>query len=256
MKPKLTRGIRIWCRTAKSQRHRRYPLLALSLHCAWRHDEKRVLKIERPAAPGAYACDRCDGLRQVNVPAQLHSARYGTGRGVCVLDPHGSHPDSLLNMVLRFLIDHQWIKSRRVHIIAPNIRDMVVGFNPLAPLPNTDPAVVAGAMLEAFSRVWGDEDTHKTPLTRRVLRNIFIALSKSGRPLADAAHLLDYEDPLGLRRELIGLVTNRQAKRELEHIERLAREPRGLTEFNAQVLGPANRLAEFLACEAMEHMFR
>ena len=117
------------------------------------------------------------------------------GRGVCVLDPHGGHPDSLLNMVLRFLHDHKWFASKRVHIIAPNIRDLVVGLNPLAPLPDTDPAVIAGALLEAFSRVWGDEDSHKTPLTRRILRNVFTALAESGRPLADAAQLLDYDDP-------------------------------------------------------------
>ena len=85
------------------------------------------------------------------------------GRGVCVLDPHGGHPGSLLNMVLRFLSDHKWFDSRRVHIIAPNIRELVVGLNPLAALPYTDPAVIAGAMNEAFARVWGDEDTHKTP---------------------------------------------------------------------------------------------
>ena len=43
----------------------------------------------------------------------------------------------------------------------------------------------------------------KTPTTRRILRNTFTALAECGRPLADAAHLLDYEDPNGLRLELI-----------------------------------------------------
>lgn len=103
------------------------------------------------------------------------------GRGVCVLDPHGGHPGSLLNMVLCFLHDHNWFASKRVHIIAPNTRDLVVGLNPLAPLPGTDPAVIAGAMQEAFARVWGDEDAHKTPLTRRILRSVFIALAETGR---------------------------------------------------------------------------
>jgi hypothetical protein len=177
------------------------------------------------------------------------------GRGVCLLDPHGGHPDSLLNMVLRFLHDHQWFASKRVHIVAPNIRELVVGLNPLAPLPDTDPAVIAGAMQEAFARVWGDEDTHKTPLTRRILRNIFIALVECGRPLVDAAQLLDYADPDRLRLELIGCLKNESARQELERIERLSREPRGLSDFEGNVLGPTNRLAEFLACEAMRLMF-
>ena len=177
------------------------------------------------------------------------------GRGVCVLDPHGGHPDSLLNMVLRFLSDHKWFDARRVHIIAPNIREHVVGLNPLAPLPDTDPAVIAGALLEAFSRVWGDEDTHKTPLTRRILRNIFIALAECGRPLSDAAQLLEYDDPQGLRLEVLTKVKNRNARDELKRIENLSKQPRGLTDFEATVLGPTNRLAEFLACEAMHLMF-
>ncbi len=177
------------------------------------------------------------------------------GRGVCVLDPHGGHPDSLLNMVLRFLSDHQWFAARRVHIIAPNIRKHVVGLNPLAPLPGTDPAVIAGAMVEAFGRVWGDEDTRGKPLTRRILRNMFIALAGSGLPLADAAHLLDYGDRPGLRRSLISTLTDENARREIENIERLSKQPRGLSDFEANVLGPANRLAEFLACEATRLMF-
>jgi hypothetical protein len=176
------------------------------------------------------------------------------GRGVCVLDPHGGHPDSLLNMVLRFLHDHQWFASKRVHIIAPNTREQVVGLNPLAPLPNTDPAVTAGAMEQAFARVWADEDTHKTPLTRRILRSVFIALAETGHTLADAAHLLDYE-ARDFRQELIDTIEHPQAKQDLEHINRLSRDRYGLADFNATVLGPTNRVVEFLACEAMRLMF-
>ena len=176
------------------------------------------------------------------------------GRGVCVLDPHGGHPGSLLNMVLRFLSDHKSFNSRRVHIIAPNIRELVVGLNPLAALPYTDPAVIAGAMNEAFARVWGDEDTHKTPLTRRILRRVFTALAECGRPLADAAHLLDYEDPNGLRLELIDKVANKSARDELKRIERLSKQ-RDVSKFEETVIGPTNRLAEFLACDAVQLMF-
>jgi len=218
-------------------------------------DQERMLRIEdKPRLEhmhviGATGCGKSTFL--LNCILQ----DIARGRGVCVLDPHGSHPDSLLNMLLRFLQDHKWFASKRVHIIAPNIRDYVVGLNPLASLPNTDPAVIADAMQEAFSRVWGDEDAHKTPLTRRILRNIFIALAETGRPLADAMQLLDYEDPYRLRLELIAKLENESARQELERIERRSREPRGLTDFEANVLGPTNRLAEFLACDAMRLMF-
>ena len=218
-------------------------------------DAGQVLKIEdRPRMEhmhviGATGCGKSTFL--LNCILQ----DIARGRGVCVLDPHGGHPDSLLNMVLRFLRDHGWFASKRVHIMAPNAQKAVVGLNPLAPLPHTDPAVIADAMSEAFSRVWGDEDMHKTPLTKRVLGRVFTALSEARLPLASAAELLDYEDPQGVRKTLIGLIKNKHAKAELEKIERLSREKRGLSDFNAYVLGPSNRLAEFLACQALERMF-
>ena len=177
------------------------------------------------------------------------------GHGVCVLDPHGGHPDSLFNKAVAFLHDHRWFDTGKVHIIAPNSREHVVGFNPLAPIGGTDPAVIAGALLEAFSRVWGNEDTHSTPMIRRVLLATFIALAEARLPLAEATNLLDYEDRLGLRRELIASVKNDGARRTLEDIHRLSMKPNAIEQFNKTVLGPENRLVDFLACDAIRLMF-
>ena len=116
----------------------------------------------------------------------------------------------------------------------------------LAPLPNTDPAVLAGAMKQAFSRVWSDEDTHKTPLTTRILRNIFTALAETGRPLADAAQLLDYEDPHRLRLELIANLKNENARQELKRIERRSREPRDLSNSRRTSSAPRTASLNFL----------
>lgn len=176
------------------------------------------------------------------------------GRGVCVLDPHGGHPDSLLNMVLRFLHDHRWLASRKVHIIAPNVREHVVGFNPLAPLPGTDVSVVAGAMIKAFERAWGDENTLEKPTTRRLLRTIFTTLVERRMTIPDAELLLDYEDVPGVRRRVISELRDEQARRDLERIERIARQPRSLELFEQTVVGPVNRLAEFVSCEAIRTM--
>ena len=176
------------------------------------------------------------------------------GRGVCVLDPHGGHPDSLLNMVLRFLHDHDWLATRKVHIIAPNVREHVVGFNPLAPLPGTDVSVIAGAMIKAFERVWGDEDTHEKPLMRRLLRTIFTALTERGMTIPDAELLLDYEDAAGVRLNIISGLKNEQARRDLERIERLSKQPRAYEAFEQTVVGPLNRLAEFVSCDAIRAM--
>ena len=129
----------------------------------------------------------------------------------------------------------------QVHIIAPNIREHVVGLNPLAPLPNTDPAVIAGAMLEAFSRVWGDEDTHKTPMTRACCATFLPPLPNRGLPLAEATNFsttMIVRICAGTYRNL----KNEKRGKSSSDIERLSREPRGLTDFETKVLGPENRL--------------
>lgn len=175
------------------------------------------------------------------------------GRGVCVLDPHGGHPDSLINTVLRYLHEHRWFAARKVHIIAPNVREDVVGFDPLAPLPNTDAPVIAGAMIKAFERVWGDEDTHEKPTTRRLLRTVFTALVECGLTIPDAVDLLSHDDHR-LRLRVLTDIGDENARRDLERIETLSNQPRSFQEFEQTVLGPVNRLAEFVSCEAIRTM--
>ena len=217
-------------------------------------DSKRLItlddkpRLEHMHAIGATGCGKSTFL--LNCILQ----DIARGRGVCVLDPHGGHPDSLMNMVLRFLHDHNWFAGRKVHIIAPNVREHVVGLNPLAPLPNTEHAVIAGAMLKAFERVWGDEDTHEKPTTRRLLRTIFMALTETRMTIADAVNLLDYEDADGFRLKVIEGLEDDIVKSNIERIEKLSRQPRGFQEFENTVLGPMNRLAEFIACPAIRAM--
>ena len=75
------------------------------------------------------------------------------GCGVCVFDPHGNHPDSLYRRLASWLDRSGFIETGRVHLIDPNVREHVVGLNPLTPLDDTDHSVIADALLEAFSRV-------------------------------------------------------------------------------------------------------
>ena len=176
------------------------------------------------------------------------------GRGVCVLDPHGGHPDSVFNQVLASLRNNGWFDTGKVHIVAPNSPEYVVGFNPLAPVGKKDPSVIADAMLEAFQRVWGNENADTKPLMHRILLATFIALSEAHLPLAEASNLLDYEDRSGLRRKLIASTKNPVARNGLEYIQRLA-EKRDSSEFNQTVMGPENRLVKFLASDAIRLMF-
>ena len=109
-------------------------------------------------------------------------------------------------------------------------------------------------MLEAFQRVWGNENADSKPLMHRILTATFIALCEAHLPLAEASSLLDYEDRSGLRRKLIATTKNPVAREGLEYIQRLA-EKRDSSEFNQTVMGPENRLVKFLASDAIRLMF-
>ena len=109
-------------------------------------------------------------------------------------------------------------------------------------------------MLEAFQRVWGNENADSKPLMHRILTATFIALCEAHLPLAEASNLLDYEDRSGLRRKLIATTKNTVARDGLEYIQRLA-EKRDSSEFNQTVMGPENRLVKFSASDAIRLMF-
>ena len=89
---------------------------------------------------------------------------------------------------------------RTVHLVDPNAPTHTVGFNPLErPDEETDLSVIANTTLDAFERVWGDEDTHAKPTIRRVLKGTFSALAELGLTISDAELLLDPHDKKGVR---------------------------------------------------------
>src|SRR5262249_2211734 len=80
-------------------------------------------------------------------------------RGVCVVDPHGNHPDSLYRSVLSWLDRRGFTETRTIHLIDPNAATHVTGIDPLAlPSSDYDFTVIAEAMQEALERLWGEED--------------------------------------------------------------------------------------------------
>src|SRR5581483_2836939 len=50
------------------------------------------------------------------------------GRGVCVVDPHGSHEDSLYRSLVGWLDQSGLLRSRTVHLIDPNATTHTTGF--------------------------------------------------------------------------------------------------------------------------------
>jgi hypothetical protein len=178
------------------------------------------------------------------------------GRGVCVVDPHGDHPDSLYRSLLGWLHHHGYTaggeNARPIHLIDPNASSHTVGFNPLArPDVETDLSVVAGVALEAFERVWGGEDTQTKPTIRRVLRATFVALAELGLTLSEAELLYDVDDPHGVRAWAAAHVRDPYARTELKRLHDLSCDPSMRRDFRVEVVGPINRIAEFVSAPAI-----
>lgn len=170
------------------------------------------------------------------------------GRGVCVVDPHGNHPDGLYRSLLLWLFEKGYHKTRTVHLVDPNAATHTVGFNPLQrPDEETDLSVIANTTLDAFERVWGDEDTHSKPTIRRVLKGTFSALSELGLTISDAELLLDPHDRKGVRAWAISKLTDRYSRGVLEDLHQMALDERNKRDFRVEVMGPKNRLAEFVS---------
>jgi hypothetical protein len=174
------------------------------------------------------------------------------GRGVLFVDPHGDHPGSGYRSLLAWLDARGYARTRTIHLVDPNSPTHTVGFNPLErPDPETDLSVIAGVALEAFERVWGGEDTQAKPTIRRVIKATFVALAQLGLTLVEAGLLYDPDDAAGARSWAIANVTDPYARDVLKRLDQLAQDPRTRREFAMEVVGPINRLAEFVSSSAI-----
>jgi hypothetical protein len=174
------------------------------------------------------------------------------GRGVLYVDPHGDHPASGYRELLTWLHAGGYTRTRTIHLIDPNASTHTVGFNPLErPDPQTDLSVIAGVALEAFERVWGGEDTQTKPTIRRVLKATFVALAQLGLTLVEAGQLYDPDDASGVRGWAIETITDPYARDVLKRLHQLAEDPRTRRDFGVEVVGPINRLSEFVGSAAI-----
>ena len=177
------------------------------------------------------------------------------GRGLVLLDPHGNHPDSIFARVSRWIATTPLANTSRIHIISPNDPDTVVGFNPLAKIPGTSLSVIADALLQAFERAWGDENTQQKPTIRSVLKATFIALAELDLTLCEAKFLFDQTE-IGhrVRERALAQLTDEYARDELSRLHETAKSDRSKRDFRAEVVGPINRINEFISSEAIRAM--
>ena len=160
-----------------------------------------------------------------------------SGNGVCVIDPHGT----LYEPLVQWCATHRAHSRRRIHLINPSQGDWVVGFNPLRLTDGGEPSVRVDAMVNACAQVW-QEDSTRTPLLRKCLRAVFYALAVRGCTLLEAVELASTADVSGLRAFLTDGLPDRVFRTVWADFNSLP--PR---EFAEQFSSTHNRLLEFLA---------
>jgi hypothetical protein len=175
------------------------------------------------------------------------------GRGVCIVDPHGSHPGSLYASMIAWLSKRKIDKSRTIHLIDPNAGTHITGFNPLS-LPSADyePPVIAEAMQQALERVWGEEDMNTKPTMQRVLAALLTMLVELKLTLAEINLFFDPDDSLGVRAWAMKELKNEDARDELAWLHAIASDARGAQDFRQEVMGPRNRLAKITRNESIK----
>jgi len=105
------------------------------------------------------------------------------GTGICLLDPHGF----LFSDTAKWLQAIDWPKDKII-LVDPSSDDFATGFNPLK-FSVKDLSFAVDAMVRACAKVWGGEDTDRTPLLKRCLRIIFHALAERRLSLLEAQYL-------------------------------------------------------------------
>lgn len=111
-----------------------------------------------------------------------------SGEGLCLLDPHGSLYDDVVEWCAATgLLD----KRDNILLFDPAAEGWTFGFNPLN-LGTRDPARVADAIdaiVKAIAHIWGSEDLSRTPRLYRRLPAILYAAWAHGMTLPEAVEL-------------------------------------------------------------------
>lgn len=109
--------------------------------------------------------------------------------GLCLIDPHGH----LYDDVVRWCETKRFLGRRKIILFNPSEEEWTFGFNPLH-LNTPDLSFQVDAMVKACAKVWGGEDTDKTPLLKRCLRVVFHVLAEKQMSLLESQHLINPVD--------------------------------------------------------------
>ena len=95
------------------------------------------------------------------------------GNGLCLIDPHGY----LYNDIVKWCATKDMAERKKIILFNPSADGWSFGFNPLRK-DTAEISFLVDSMVKAVAKVWGGEDTDRTPLLKRCLRTIFHVLQR------------------------------------------------------------------------------
>lgn len=162
--------------------------------------------------------------------------------GLCLIDPHGYLYDEIIQ-----LLDGIKFPKEKIILIDPSETDYVPAFDPLRPI-GKDLSYQVDAMVNACAKVWGGEDTDKTPLLKRCLRITFHALAEAGLSLLEAQYLISPTQK-SVREYVAEKVKDPIIREQWEYFNTLTAK-----NFYEEFGSTINRLMEFLAAERLRNI--
>lgn len=106
--------------------------------------------------------------------------------GLCLIDPHGY----LYNDIVQWCETKRFLGRKKILLFDPAEEGWTFAFNPLK-VSSSTLSFHVDCMVQACAKVWGGEDTDKTPLLKRCLRVIFHILAEKKLSLLDAQYLIN-----------------------------------------------------------------
>ena len=160
--------------------------------------------------------------------------------GLCLIDPHGY----LYNDIIKWCTSKGFINRDyfplEFILFEPSEDTWSFGFNPLK-VGSSDISFHVDAMVKAVAKVWGGEDSNKTPLLKRMLRILFHVLAEQELSLLEA-YLLISPVQSELRKYITKQIKDVIIREQWEYFNTLRP-----NQFNEQVGSTINRMMEFLA---------
>lgn len=161
------------------------------------------------------------------------------GRGLCVLDWHGS----LYNDVLRYCaLQDVGLPGdfRSVVLLNPSRPDFVTGFNPFA-AADSDISVQVSRRVDATVRPWGVTNTDQTPTFARICRLLYTFMIENRQTLPNAATLLHFKNRQ-LRERAAESIRDRFSRDEWDELQSISK----FQDWKTEVLSTKNRPMRFV----------